>query len=93
MGGARGEFGVKLGRCRGGGVDAAFLNHDAARHHFDGIGKMEAQRFKLDQFRSAKLYQRRCVAPGLDFRPRGFHHLLSAAAGDERRRNQERCGK
>lgn len=83
MGGARGEFGAKLGRCRGGCVYAALPDHDAARYHFDGIGKMEAQRFELDQFRSAKLYQRRRVAPGLDFRPRGCHHLLSAAAGDE----------
>ena len=83
MGGARGEYGAKLGRSRGGGVDAAVPDHDAARHHFDGIGKMEAQRFELDQFRSAKLYQRRCVAPGLDLRPRGCHHILSAAAGDE----------
>ena len=80
MGGARGEFGAKLGRCRGGGVDAALPDHDAARHHFDGVGKMEAQRLKLDQFSPPELDQRRGVAPRLDLRPRGFRDFPPCSA-------------
>ena len=83
MGLARGGVASKRGRSRGGGVGLPLADGHGARYHLDGVGKMDAQRLKLDQLSPPELDQRRGVAPRLDLRPRVCHHLLSAAAGDE----------
>lgn len=80
MGRARGGVGAKRGRGRGGGVGAALTQRDGARHHFDGVGKMDAQRLKLDQLSPPDLDQRRGVAPRFDLRPRGFRNLFASSA-------------
>ena len=80
LGGTRCGVGAKRGRSRGGCVGAALTQRDGARYHFDGIGKMVTKRFKLDQLSRPKLDQCRRVAPGLDFRPRGFRDFLPCCA-------------
>lgn len=48
LGRARGGVGAKRGRCRGGCIGVALTQRDGARYHLDGVGKMDAQRLKLD---------------------------------------------
>lgn len=78
-----GRVGAKLGRSRGGRVGLDFPHGDGARHHFDGVGKMVAQRFKLDQLRPTDMNQSRRVRQGLHTAPRlGCCRSARCASGE-----------
>ena len=78
-----GGVGAKRSRSRGGRVGLDLPHGDGARYHFDGVCKMEAKCFKLDQLRPTDMDQSRRVRQGLHTSPRlGCCRLARCASGE-----------